>query len=92
LPYYAMIDAPDRLAPTVADVELEQRDGDEVLHVGTVRTAAAHTIGWYPAFDVTPPALVTRIVTSRGAFAPRHVARHFEGHPLSGQHLAGDAS
>jgi methylthioribose-1-phosphate isomerase len=85
VPYHAMIDAPDLLAPTVDDVELEERDGDEVLHVGGLRTAAALTRGWYPAFDVTPPSLITRIVTSRGAFAPQHVGRHFAGCPVAGQ-------
>ena len=26
--------------------------------------------GYYPAFDVTPAGLITRIVTERGAFEP----------------------
>jgi methylthioribose-1-phosphate isomerase len=31
----------------------------------------------YPAFDATPPDLVTRIVTDRGAFAPEAIAGYF---------------
>ena len=30
---------------------------------------------WNPAFDVTPAELVTAIITDRGVFAPRDVAR-----------------
>ncbi|MGW0811520.1 hypothetical protein ACWD0F_51535, partial [Nonomuraea sp. NPDC002799] len=43
---------------------------DEVLRVLGHRTAADGVTGYYPAFDVTPPDLVTRIVTARGAHLP----------------------
>jgi methylthioribose-1-phosphate isomerase len=32
----------------------------------------------YPAFDVTAPRFVTRIVTDRGAFAPANVSAYFD--------------
>ncbi|WP_214321200.1 s-methyl-5-thioribose-1-phosphate isomerase [Nonomuraea sediminis] len=73
VPFYALIDAPDPLAPTAADVVIERRAGDEVLHVLGHRTAAEGVTGYYPAFDVTPPDLVTRIVTQRGSFEPDQV-------------------
>ncbi|MEU8363756.1 s-methyl-5-thioribose-1-phosphate isomerase [Nonomuraea sp. NPDC048882] len=73
VPFYALVDAPDPQAPTAADVVIERRDGDEVLHMLGRRTAADGVEGYYPAFDVTPPHLVTRIVTERGVFQPDHV-------------------
>ncbi len=77
VPFYALVEAPDPQAPGIGDVEIEHRDGDEVLHVLGVRSAAEGTTGYYPAFDATPPRLVTRIVTGRGAFEPHRVADHF---------------
>ncbi|GII04071.1 hypothetical protein [Planobispora takensis] len=70
VPFYALIDAPDPQAPTAADVVIEQRDGDEVLHALGRRTAAEGVTGYYPAFDVTPPHLVTGIVTESGVHRP----------------------
>ncbi|GGK89763.1 methylthioribose-1-phosphate isomerase [Sphaerisporangium melleum] len=81
-PMYVLAHAPDPLSPGIADVEIEHRDGEEVLHVLGTRTAAHGVRGYYPAFDATPPHLVTRIVTERGAFEPSRVADHFSApHP-----------
>jgi methylthioribose-1-phosphate isomerase len=79
VPFYALVDAPDPQAPRVEDVVIERRNGAEVLHVLGKRTAAEGVTGYYPAFDVTPPGMVTRIVTAKGAFAPSSVALHFAG-------------
>ncbi|GGS50155.1 methylthioribose-1-phosphate isomerase [Planobispora rosea] len=70
VPFYVLIDAPDPQTPTAADVVIERRDGDEVLHALGRRTAAEGVTGYYPAFDVTPPHLVTRIVTGSGIHRP----------------------
>ncbi|SDK05016.1 s-methyl-5-thioribose-1-phosphate isomerase [Nonomuraea jiangxiensis] len=74
VPFYALVDAPDPQAPTAADVVIERRDGDEVLHTLGHRTAADGVTGYYPAFDVTPPDLVTRIVTERGVHHPKELS------------------
>lgn len=68
--FYVLIPSPDPQAPTLADVVIEQRDGDETLHVLGHRTAAEGTRGFYPAFDATPPRLVTGIITERGVHPP----------------------
>lgn len=82
IPYYAMVEAPDPAAPTGHDVTIETRDAAEVLEVQGVRTASPLvTDAWYPAFDVTPPRLVTRIATSRGTFEPARVGEHFAADP-----------
>jgi methylthioribose-1-phosphate isomerase len=79
VPYYVLIQAPDPLSPTAKDVVVEQRDGEEVLSVQGVRTASPLVArGYYPAFDVTPPQYVTRIVTDRGAYAADAVSGYFD--------------
>ena len=51
-------------------MELEDRDGDEVLHCLGRRTASERVTGIYPAFDITPPRYVRTVVTDRGRFSP----------------------
>jgi methylthioribose-1-phosphate isomerase len=77
VPFVALVQAPDRHAATADDVELEDRDGDEVLHCLGRRTASHRVTGVYPAFDVTPPRFVSVVVTDRGRFAPADVGSYF---------------
>ncbi|WP_447009665.1 s-methyl-5-thioribose-1-phosphate isomerase [Saccharothrix hoggarensis] len=79
VPFLAMVQAPDRLAPTAADVPIEYRPGDDVLHTLGRRTATERARGRYPAFDVTPPRFVTEVVTDRGAYAPHELADYYVG-------------
>jgi methylthioribose-1-phosphate isomerase len=60
-------------------VELEDRDGDEVLHCLGRRTASELVTGIYPAFDVTPPRFVRAIVTDRGRFSPYDLPSYYAG-------------
>jgi methylthioribose-1-phosphate isomerase len=79
VPYYAFIHFPDPQAPTAVDVLVEERDGTEVLSTQGMRTASPLVErGHYPAFDVTPPRFVTRIVTDRGIFEPEHVGQYWK--------------
>ena len=77
VPYVALVQAPDRRAPGPAAVELEDRDGADVLHCLGRRTASERATGSYPAFDVTPPRFVSVVVTDRGRFAPVDVGAYF---------------
>jgi methylthioribose-1-phosphate isomerase len=77
VPYYALVQAPDPQALTAADVVVEERDGGDVLHTLGVRSASPLVRqGHYPAFDVTPPRFVSRIVTDRGAYVPAEVGAY----------------
>jgi len=49
-----------------ADIEIELRNGDELLGYGGQRTVADGIEAWNPVFDVTPAALINAIVTERG--------------------------
>ncbi|HEX8092252.1 S-methyl-5-thioribose-1-phosphate isomerase [Jatrophihabitans sp.] len=48
-----------------AGITIELRDAEEVLALAGHRVASPGSTGWNPAFDVTPAALVTAIVTER---------------------------
>ena len=78
LPAYGVGFHPDPGASTGSDVEVEIRDATEVLHCMGLRTATSRAEGWYPAFDVTPPDLVTAFITDRGAFAPHELRKYFD--------------
>ena len=76
LPYY-VTGAPDLRHKTGADVPIELRDPEFTLQAMGVRTAAAGVKGYYPAFDITPPSLVTGVVTDQGVFRPDALADYF---------------
>ncbi|GGM80234.1 methylthioribose-1-phosphate isomerase [Longimycelium tulufanense] len=61
----------DRDTPDGRSIEIEQRDGAEVLELGGRRTAPEDTAALNPAFDVTPADLVTAIVTESRVIWPR---------------------
>jgi methylthioribose-1-phosphate isomerase len=51
-------------------IPIEERAAAEVRAVGGVSTAPADSPVYNPAFDVTPAALISAIVTERGVFRP----------------------
>lgn len=81
-PFYVLgYDGPDPHTATGADIPIEWRDANEIFYAkgeeGTVRTAIHGIEGYYPAFDVTPPHLISAICTDRGIFAPNAVREYF---------------
>jgi methylthioribose-1-phosphate isomerase len=56
--------------PTGAGITIEERDPDEVTHVGGSAVAPDGTAAVNFAFDVTPAELVTAIVTEAGVLRP----------------------
>ncbi|HQZ84350.1 MAG TPA: S-methyl-5-thioribose-1-phosphate isomerase [Actinomycetota bacterium] len=52
------------------DIEIEQRDGSEVLSFAGTRTAPEGVVGFNPAFDVTPHDLISAVVTELGIVEP----------------------
>jgi methylthioribose-1-phosphate isomerase len=66
-----------------ADIPIEVRDPEELLHCGGVRVAAQGAGAWNPVFDVTPAELVDAIVTEKGIVlnpGREGMAAHLEGH------------
>jgi len=54
------------------DIEIELRDGAEVIEFAGVRVAPEGAQGFNPAFDVTPARYVSAIVTEQGVVEPAH--------------------
>jgi methylthioribose-1-phosphate isomerase len=52
------------------DVVIEERSVDEVVRVGKKRFAPKGVRVFNPAFDMTPPELITGIITERGVLTP----------------------
>jgi methylthioribose-1-phosphate isomerase len=55
---------------TPEDVVIEERSVDEVVKVGKKRVAPKGVRIFNPAFDMTPPELITGIITERGVLKP----------------------
>jgi methylthioribose-1-phosphate isomerase len=60
----------DLATPDGAAIEVEYRPAEEVTSLAGMPVAPAGTAAYNPAFDVTPPALITAIVTERGIAQP----------------------
>jgi methylthioribose-1-phosphate isomerase len=65
----------DRATPDGPRIPIEQRDADEVATWRGSRTAPEGVRVWNPAFDVTPAALVTGIITDQGIFKANEICR-----------------
>ena len=52
------------------EVAIEERSIDEVVKIGKKRIAPKGVRIFNPAFDVTPPELITGIITEKGVFRP----------------------
>jgi methylthioribose-1-phosphate isomerase len=72
VPFYvaAPLSTVDLACPSGAAIPIEQRPAEEVLEVAGHRVAPAGTPVDNRAFDVTPAALVTAIVTEAGVAEP----------------------
>ncbi|HEX5133062.1 MAG TPA: S-methyl-5-thioribose-1-phosphate isomerase [Candidatus Krumholzibacteria bacterium] len=60
----------DTSLPDGSGIPIEQRAAAEVARVGAAVTLADGALVYNPAFDVTPAALITAIVTERGVHRP----------------------
>ncbi len=65
----------DPETPDGARIPIEERSPDEVSGWRGQRAAPSGVQVWNPAFDVTPAALVTAIITDRGVVTPRDITR-----------------
>ena len=75
IPYYAT-GAPDFGHDTIDTVKIEFRDPDFVLQAMGTPTANQNVKGYYPAFDITPPELVTGVATDQGMFSPYELHKY----------------
>ncbi|ATL67829.1 S-methyl-5-thioribose-1-phosphate isomerase [Nocardia terpenica] len=69
----------DPKTATGGEIVVEQRAADEITQLRGVATAPAGTAVFNPAFDVTPPDLVTAVVTEHGIVSGTANAAAAEG-------------
>lgn len=69
VPFYVLRD-PSPSHKTSETVRIEERDPDQVTQVMGTRTTKQGVKGYYPAFDITPPNLVSAVITTKGVFSP----------------------
>ena len=74
----------DPATATGKEIVIEQREADEVRRIGDVPTAPPGVCAYNPAFDVTPAALVSAIVTDRGIHRPPYAFTESLGEPAEG--------
>lgn len=77
IPYF-VTGAPDQGHPTVDTISIEQRDPSFVLQAMGVPTAKDGVLGYYPSFDITPPHLVSGVITDDGVYSPYNLHRYFK--------------
>jgi methylthioribose-1-phosphate isomerase len=72
VPFYvaAPMSTVDFSTPNGSMVAIEERGADEVRAWAGVQAAPPDAPVWNPAFDITPAALITGIVTERGVLRP----------------------
>jgi len=76
VPFYAL-GTPSQAFPDISRVEVEERDPEETVHAMGIRTAKSGVKGYYPAFDITPPQLISAVVTPKGVFPPSGLKAYF---------------
>jgi methylthioribose-1-phosphate isomerase len=62
----------DLATATGEEIPIEERASDEVMLIGEQRIGPRGVPARYPAFDVTPAALVTALITERGLVRAPH--------------------
>ena len=75
IPYY-VTGTPDEKHETIETVTIEERDPNQVLESLGQRITMDGVKGYYPAFDITSPDLITGIVTDKGIFTPYNLSEY----------------
>ena len=77
VPYFAYAWAPDPNKPDRASIEVEERDPNEIREAKGVPTTISEIDAYYPAFDITPPHLVSGVITKYGILSAYDLKRYF---------------
>jgi methylthioribose-1-phosphate isomerase len=77
VPYF-VTGAPDRGHTNIETVAIEERNPEFCLQAMGVPTVMQGVKGFYPAFDATPPHLVSGVVTDRGIYSPYDLNRYYK--------------
>lgn len=65
----------DRKISSGRDIPIEERKPEELIYIGSRQTAPSGAKVYNPAFDVTPNALITAIITESGIYENKRFGR-----------------
>ncbi|CAH2215067.1 S-methyl-5-thioribose-1-phosphate isomerase [Tepidibacter aestuarii] len=77
IPYF-VTGIPDKDYTNISQVKIEERDPSQVLEFRGIKNTMDGVKGYYPSFDITPPSLVSGVVTDKGILSPYDLNRYFE--------------
>jgi methylthioribose-1-phosphate isomerase len=77
VPYF-VTGIPDKDYTNISQVKIEERDPNQVLEFRGIKNTLDGVKGYYPSFDITPPHLVSGVVTDKGIFSPYDLHRYFD--------------
>lgn len=77
IPYY-VTGTPDPVHKDISHIVIEQRDPELVTESMGMKLTKEGVKGYYPAFDITPPAFVSGVVTDKGIFPANRLTEYFE--------------
>lgn len=77
IPYF-VTGIPDADKLTGKDIVIEERDPKQVLSYREIPNTLPEVKGIYPSFDITPPRLISGIVTDKGVYVPYMLNEYFE--------------
>ncbi|WDV47974.1 S-methyl-5-thioribose-1-phosphate isomerase [Clostridiaceae bacterium M8S5] len=76
IPYYAT-GIPNLKHKDISSVKIEERDSEFVLQAMGIKTTMEGVKGFYPSFDITPPKLISGIVTDKGIYSPYNLSEYY---------------
>lgn len=77
IPYFVSGN-PSEVHDSIDDIIIEERDENDVLsHLGKKVTLDG-VKAYYPAFDITPPHLVSGVVTNKGMYSPYNLKEYLK--------------
>lgn len=74
VPFYVIAQSPGD-AKDISEIKIEYRDKKELIEFRGRRIAAKNQEALYPSFDITPAALVSKLVFFTGIFSPQEFSR-----------------
>lgn len=77
IPYFVFMWGPDFKSPDKDSIEIEYRDPSEIKSCRGIPTTIETIDAYYPAFDITPPYMVSGVITRYGILSPYDLKRHF---------------
>jgi methylthioribose-1-phosphate isomerase len=77
IPYFVFMWGVDYKSPDRASIDIENRDPAEIKACRGNPTTIDEIHAYYPAFDITPPNMVSGVITMHGILSPYDLKRHF---------------